>query len=109
MAEQLRLKEVFRDGGAVHLDKRRLTAGAEQMDEVGDEFLARACLAADEYRPGGLGDASHDGEQFAHFRAVADDLQRQFLAAVNGFADGGDIFLHGHLLLDGLYFFQQLQ
>src|SRR5207245_7879733 len=48
VAEELRLDQVLRDGGAVHLDERLLRPRALPVDLPGDELLPRAALAMDQ-------------------------------------------------------------
>ncbi len=62
--EQLALQEMVRDGPAVHGDKRTRAPPPAVVDGPGDELLARAALAVNEHRRGGvldLGDERPDG------------------------------------------------
>ncbi len=74
MAEQLALDQVGGHGRAVHLDERLVAARARPLDGAGEELLARAGLAENQY--GGvrrrylLNIAQHAAER----RASAEDL-----------------------------------
>ena len=49
MAEQLALDQVFRNGGAVHLDEHLVLAQAVRVDGVGHQFFAGARFAIDQH------------------------------------------------------------
>jgi hypothetical protein len=72
-AEELAFDQFAGQGGAVDLDERAFAAGAEVVDEVGDDFLAGAAFAGDE-----------DGD-----------------VAGGDFFDGADDGFHGHALENG--------
>jgi len=65
MAKKFALNQIFRDGGAIHLDERRAGARAGAIERAGDQFFARAALALDQY--GGL-----------RMRHLADELAQIF-------------------------------
>src|SRR5580704_12146786 len=50
MAEQLAFKKAQRDGGAIHLHKRVILAGAQVVNRASDHLLAVTRLALDEGR-----------------------------------------------------------
>ena len=50
MTEQFRLEKGFRDSGTVYFDERPLLPAAVVMKRTGDQFLAGAGLACDQYR-----------------------------------------------------------
>src|SRR5207244_6857537 len=69
VAEQLRLQELTRDRGAVHLDEGRASARRVDVDGAGDQLLAHARLAADEHGDVGAGRLLDDALDLAHLRA----------------------------------------
>jgi hypothetical protein len=71
--EQLALQELFRDGRAVQRQEGSLGAGAVLVDGAGDQLLAGAALAGDEYRHVLGGDAADRLVDLAHGKAGADD------------------------------------
>ena len=73
VAEQLALDHVFGNGGAVDLDERLLGAGAQGVDGVGDQLLARAALAENQHAAVGARHESHLLAQRLHRHAFADD------------------------------------
>ena len=82
MAEQLAFEERFGQRGAVHLDERAARGERILVQDVGDQFLARARLARDE--DGGIGRrrAPDHLEDARHLRAGADDLVPQPLVGL---------------------------
>ena len=49
MSEEFTLNEIIRYGSTINSNHRSFLAGAEQVDVSGDQFLAGAVLAGDEY------------------------------------------------------------
>jgi len=73
VAEQLGLKKVFGQGGAVDDDKGLVFALAVMVNGLGDEFLAGAGLAADEDGGIGLGYTTDHDEDVEHGTTDADE------------------------------------
>ena len=94
MAEQLALQQPGGDGRAVELDEGAVPARAQVVQGAGDQFLARARLAADEHGGVGGGDGLDLLEHPAQGGALADDLAEVVL--------GADLLLQVDLLLGEL-------
>ena len=76
VTEELRLDQLLRQRGAVHLHERALAASALEVDLARDELLARAVLAGDQH-PGVGGPRHLDLLLEAHDRfGAAEDLVR---------------------------------
>jgi len=74
VAEELRLQEGLRDGGAVDLHKGPLPAGAVEVDGPGDHLLARSRFAGDEDCGLRRGDLGYRFQEPHHGRGVADEV-----------------------------------
>ena len=77
MAEKLGFKKILRYCGTINLNKRGLGSDSLQMDQSGRQFLAGACLTADQGRPVGLSHPVYQGEDFLHDPARTDNGKRQ--------------------------------
>ena len=77
--EQLRVGELGGQGGAVEADERLERARRLRVQELGDELLAGAGLAAHEHGDVAAGDAAGGLEQAAHRLARADDAATERL------------------------------
>jgi hypothetical protein len=82
-AEQFALDEFAGQRGAIDLDDAALAAGTHGVREIGDDFLARAALAADQDGDIAGGDAFHRADDLLHFgtdehgrRVAAHDFER---------------------------------
>ena len=73
VAEQLGLEQLARNGPAVDLDDRTVDARTALVDGVGDQFLARAVLAANQDRGIGRRHQRDQVEQPPHRRRRADE------------------------------------
>ncbi|CRQ78618.1 hypothetical protein PAERUG_P45_London_17_VIM_2_12_12_01636 [Pseudomonas aeruginosa] len=73
MAEQLGFDQGFRNRRTVHRDQRRLGALRQVVQGAGDQFLAGAGLALDQYRGVGRRDLANLAVQLLHRRTGADD------------------------------------
>ena len=73
-AEELLLEEVAVQRGAVHGDEGPVRAAAGVVYGLGEQLLARAALALDEYVPVVMGVARGEGDGFLHARVVGDDV-----------------------------------
>ena len=94
VAEQLALQQARGDGRAVQLDEGAVPPRAQLVQGAGDEFLARARLAANEHRGVGGGDGLDLLEHPAQGGTVADDLPEVVL--------GADLLLQVGILLGEL-------
>src|SRR5690606_11696828 len=74
VTEHLALHEVAGNCSAVHAYERPRAAGALVVDRGGDQFLARAGLAGDEYAGVGWRNAGRQLPQLLHSRALAHHL-----------------------------------
>jgi hypothetical protein len=74
VAEELGLHQVAGDRPAVHPDEGLVLARAVLVEGARDELLARARLARDEHRRGGVGHLLQDRVDLLHRRVGADDL-----------------------------------
>ncbi len=74
VAEQLRLHELGRDGGAVDLDERAARALAVLVNGAGHQLLARPALAVNQHVRIGGRDQAHQLKQPSHPRAGRDDV-----------------------------------
>ena len=113
VAEHLALEERRRDAAEVHLHERAAAPPAVAVNGLGNQFLARAALAAHEHRRVGVGHAAGHLQHAQQPRITADHLAEvvarvQFLASEHGLvgvraaaagqAEGGGHALH-HLLI----------
>ena len=73
MPEQLALDQVFRDGGAVHLDKHLVLAQALRVDGARHQLFAGARLAVNQHAPVGRRHQRDLLAQRLHRNAVAHD------------------------------------
>src|SRR5208283_2763138 len=71
-AEQFAFDQFPRQGGAIDFDDSGLAARAESMDQIGDDFLARAALAGDENGDIAGSHALDGADDFAHGGALED-------------------------------------
>jgi len=69
IAEQLGLDEGFGDGGAVQLDEDAVAAQALGMNGAGNQLLAGATFAGDQYRSAQIRNRSDQLEYLLHLRA----------------------------------------
>src|SRR5256885_11455017 len=74
MAEQLALKQGFRQRAAVDGDEGSVPTGAVVMDRPGDQFLARPALPTDQDGAGGLRHLADQGKDLLHALAGADEV-----------------------------------
>ena len=72
-AEQLRLEQLGRQRGAVHLDERLVAPERRRAQRPRDQLLAGAALAADQDGDVGVGDALDQIAHFGHPLAVAEE------------------------------------
>ena len=70
--EQLAFQQILGDGGAIQRQERHLGSGAVSIDGTGDQFLAGAALAGDEYGDILGGDTADGLVHLLHGRAEAD-------------------------------------
>src|SRR5690606_4086351 len=75
VAKQFALDEVLWDGCAVDLDEGLAGAARVGMQRLGDELLAGAGLAGDEYGGGGVRDPLDDVEDVLHRITGTDDAE----------------------------------
>ena len=91
VAEEIAFEKLAGDGGAVDGDEGFQGAVGVGVDGAGEDFLAGAAFAGNEYADGGAGDTLSKGHELAHApgddRAVAIDVgvvggpeRRAFLA-----------------------------
>ncbi len=111
MAEQLRLDQLLRDGGAVDVDEGLLGAQRVAVQRARDDLLAAAVLAGDEHARRRWRRAADLLLEFVHHLAVADEdlFEREVLtqiadllpqpAVVEGVIDGEQNALEGERLL----------
>ena len=86
VAEELRLEEVFRNGGAVHGDEGTVGTMAVLVEGPGDQFLPRPGLAADQHGHGRRGKTTEGFVDIEHGPAVPDEgvaLLGEFIARVD--------------------------
>ena len=69
--EELGLKQALRHGRAVDRDERMVGARAGLVQGAGDEFLARAALAANQHRYVGRGHARYERQHVEHLAVAA--------------------------------------
>src|SRR5207247_8687493 len=75
VAEELGLDQLVGDGGAVHLDERLCAARGQRVDRAGDQLLAAAVLAVDEYAAARRRRGGDRLAQALHHGCLADDLR----------------------------------
>ena len=73
VAEELALQEILVQGAAVHRDDRPGGAGAQVVDQPGQEFLSRPALPLEEDRGAAGGHPARHVDQALHLRAPVDD------------------------------------
>ena len=113
IAEQLRLQQVLRQGGAVDLDDGGIGSAAVAVDVLGQHLLAGAGLAGDEDGGVRLGHLSGSLEDGLHGGAVCDDglLGPCAFRGEGRHLDGAVVLIEDSLLIplgqqiqpDGLY------
>ena len=81
VAEDLRLDEVLRQGGAVQGDERRVLPRAVVPDRVRHELLAGAALALDEHRRVRGRHLPDERQDVLELPAFADELEGRLLPA----------------------------
>ena len=74
VAEELRLDQIFRKGGAVDLDPRPIGPAAPLVERVRDQLLAGAALTDDQHARVRVGDGRHRFEHALDRRRAAEDL-----------------------------------
>ncbi len=84
VAEQLALEHPLRERRAVERDEGAVPAGPRAVERLGDQFLARAALAADEDGGVRVDDLVHHIEDALHRLASAEDAGKR-----EGLVDGG--------------------
>src|SRR5262249_49590616 len=101
VTEQFAFEQPSRNGRAIDFDQRAFAAPAQGMDRAGDQFLTRACLAADQNGGIGWSDRFNLFEDAFERRARADQL----LEVVFGSDFVFEIkFFAGELVLERVYF-----
>jgi hypothetical protein len=75
MAEELALQQVFRQGHAVHDDKRHLVSSAPAVDGVGEDLLAGAALTQQQDRRRRCGGLPRDLYGLPYGRTFTQDLR----------------------------------
>ncbi|MCY1446551.1 hypothetical protein D9M71_631290 [compost metagenome] len=75
MAEQFGFHQVLGNRRHVQCDERRRGARAVTMQGVGDQLLAGAGFAVDQYGDVGVAEAADSAEHLLHCRRFADDLR----------------------------------
>ena len=75
VAEQLRLEQLLRQGGAIQGDERSGSCARHAMDEPRDDFLAGAGLAGHQHGRIGRGDLRRLAQHLAPFGRLSDDPQ----------------------------------
>ena len=82
VAEELRLEQRLGDRAAVHLDEGPIPAGAERVQRVGDQFLARAARPLDEHGGGARRDLLHHSKHGGDGPALPDDAAERHVGSV---------------------------
>ena len=82
VAEELRLEERLGDRAAVHLDEGPIPAGAERVQRVSDQFLARAARPLDEHGGGARRDLLHHSKHGGDGPALPDDAAERRVGSV---------------------------
>ena len=75
MPEELRLHHVLGERRTIEIDERT-DAARQAVNGTGNELLAGARLADDQYRSVADGGTLHDGEHGSHRGVLGDDLGR---------------------------------
>src|SRR6516162_3523598 len=74
MAEKLAFEQTFAQRSTVNADVGSIRARAEAVNGTGDELLAAACLADEQYAGPGWRNQPGQSVDFAHRGTAADDL-----------------------------------
>src|SRR5690606_24273212 len=80
VTEQLRVHQGGGNGAAVHRDEWLIAAGAERVNHLGHELLARAALASQQYAHRGRCDPANSPKQLPHRRARPHEAAHSFHA-----------------------------